>query len=160
VPATVFGMAHLDASAAADAHARAAETAARLVASAAELDVAAATRLVTRTPLSGRERVLLRAPSGSLLPEDAAEEGAGGPYVQHPLGGQLAGGALRVYYTPRPISPLPLMAVTLALLVLALVVASTLGTAVARDAHVVAEQITRVAAGQEPQPLGAITTNE
>ena len=145
VPATVFGMAQLDASATADAHARATKTAARLAASAAELDIATATRLATRTPLAGRERVILRAPSGSLVPEDAAEEVAGQPYVERALGGQLAGGALRVYYAPRIISPVALMAVTLGLLVLALVVASTLGTAVARDARGVAEQIARVA---------------
>lgn len=160
VPASVFGMAQLDAAAAADAHARAEKTAARLAASAAELDVAEATRLLTRTPLAGRERVILRAPSGSLIPEDAAEEVAGQPYVERPLGGQLAGGALRIYFLPRLISPAALMAVTLGLLVLALVVAATLGGAVARDARGVAEQITRVAAGDEPQPLGAVATTE
>ncbi|HEX9101420.1 MAG TPA: hypothetical protein VF997_04415, partial [Polyangia bacterium] len=69
VPASVFGMAQLDAAAADSAHARATKTAARLAASAAELDVAEATRLVTRTPLAGRERVVFRAPSGSLIPE-------------------------------------------------------------------------------------------
>ena len=160
VPATVLGMAQLDSAAAADAHARAEKTAARLVASAAELDVAEATRLATRTPLAGHERVILRAPSGSLIPEDAAEEVAGEPYVERPLGGQLAGGALRVHYQPRLISPAPLMAVTLGLLVLALVIASTLGAAVARDARGVAEQIARVAEGEEPQPLGAVATTE
>ncbi|MCU1281180.1 MAG: histidine kinase [bacterium] len=160
VPATVFGMAQLDAAATADAHARATKTAARLAASAAELDVAEATRLLTRTPLAGRERVILRAPSGSLIPEDAAEEVAGQPYVERALGGQLMGGALRVYYAPRLISPVALMTVTLGLLVLALVVASTLGTAVARDARGVAEQIARVADGEEPQPLGAVATAE
>ena len=160
VPATVFGMAELEASATADAHARAAKTAARLAASADELDVAAATRLLTRTPLSGRERVVLRAPSGSLIPEDAADEVSWQPYVERPLGGQLAGGALRVYYAPRQISPVPLMTVTLSLLLLALVIASTLGAAVARDARGVAEQISQVAAGEEPQPLGAVATSE
>jgi signal transduction histidine kinase len=160
VPATVFGMAQLGAAAAADAHARAEKTARRLAESASELDVAEATRLLTRTPLAGEERVILRAPSGSLLPEDAAEEIAGAPYVELKLGGELAGGALRVYYRPRMISPVPLMAVTLALLLLALVVASTLGSAVARDAAGIAEQITRVAAGDEPQPLGAVATVE
>jgi signal transduction histidine kinase len=160
VPATVFGMAQLASFAAADAHARADKTAARLAASAAELDVTEATRLLTRTPLAGRERVILRAPSGSLIPEDAAEEVAGQPYVERAVGGQLAGGALRVYYTPRTISPVALMAVTLGLLVLALVVASMLGAAVARDARGVAEQIARVADGEEPQPLGTVATTE
>src|SRR5205814_8435103 len=134
VPATVFGMAQLDAATTHDAQARAAKTAARLAASASELDVAAATRLLTRTPLSGKERVILRAPSGSLIPEDAAADVGHQPYLELPLGGQLLGGALRVYYARRALSPLPLMLVTLALLLLTLVVASTLGTAVARDA--------------------------
>jgi signal transduction histidine kinase len=160
VPATVLGMAQLDAAAAADAHARADKTAARLATSAAELDVAEATRLATRTPLAGQERVILRAPSGSLIPEDAAEEVAGEPYVERALGGQLAGGALRVYYRPHLISPAALMVVTLGLLVLTLVVASTLGAVVARDARGVAEQIARVAEGEEPQPLGAVATTE
>ncbi len=160
VPATVFGMAQLGAAATADAHARAQKTATRLAVSAAELDVVEATRLLTRTPLSGRERVILRAPSGSLIPEDAAEEVAGEPYVERALGGQLAGGALRIYYAPRIISPVALMVVTLGLLVLAMVVASTLGSAVARDARGVAEQIARVADGEEPQPLGAVATIE
>ncbi|HXU72485.1 MAG TPA: HAMP domain-containing sensor histidine kinase [Polyangia bacterium] len=160
VPATVFGMAQLDDAATADAHARAEKTAARLAASAAELGVAEATRLATRTPLAGRERVILRAPSGSLIPEDAAEEVAGEPYVERALGGQLAGGMLRVYYAPRPLSPVALMAVTMGLLLLALVVASTVGSAVARDARGVADQIARVADGEEPQPLGAVATTE
>jgi len=160
VPATVFGMAQLAAFAAGDAHARAEKTAARLAASAAELDVAEATRLLTRTPLAGRERVILRAPSGSLIPEDAAEEVAGEPYVERALGGQLAGGALRVYFVPRTISPVALMVVTLGLLVLALVVASMLGAAVAHDARGVADQIARVAEGEEPQALGAVATTE
>jgi signal transduction histidine kinase len=160
VPATVFGMAQLGAAASSDAHARALKTAERLAASAAELDVAAATRLCTRTPLSGRERVILRAPSGTLIPEDAAEEVGGMPYVERPVGGALAGGALRVYYMPHLISPVPLMLVTLALLLLATVVASTLGGAVAHDAAGVAQQIARVADGKEPTPLGVVATSE
>jgi signal transduction histidine kinase len=160
VPAAVFGMAQLDASATDDAHLRATKTTQRLAATAAELDVAAATRLVTRTPLSGRERVILRAPSGSLIPEDAADEVSWMPYVERPLEGALAGGALRVYYAPRLISPLRLMAVTVGMFLLTLVVASTLGSAVARDARAVAEQIARVAGGEQPLPLGAVATSE
>jgi signal transduction histidine kinase len=160
VPAAVFGMAQLGAAASADAHARAVKTADRLAASAAELDVAAATRLSTRTPLSGRERVILRAPSGALIPEDAADEVAWMPHVERSVGGALRGGALRVYYTPRLISPVPLMAVTLALLVLTMLVASTLGGWVARDAAGVAKQIARVADGKEPTPLGPVATSE
>lgn len=160
VPAAVFGMAQLEAAAATEAHARAERTALRLAATAQELDVGAATRLVTRTPLSGRERVILHAPSGSFIPEDAMDEVSWMPYVEKPLKGSLSGGALRIYYAPRPISPLALMLVTLGLLLLALVVASTIGSAVARDAHGVAEQIARVAAGEEPEPLGSVATAE
>lgn len=160
VPAAVFGMAQLGDAAQADARARAEKTAQRLIATADELDVAEATRLLTRTPLAGRERVILRAPSGSLIPEDAADEASWMPYVERPLGGELAGGSLRVHYAPRPISPVPLMAVTLALLLLGSLVASALGAAVARDARGVADQIARVAEGGEPQPLGAVATNE
>jgi signal transduction histidine kinase len=160
VPATVFGMAQLEASAAGDAHARAEMTAERLAATAAELDVAAATRLVTRTPLAGRERVILRAPSGSLIPEDAADEVSWMPFVERPLTGALAGGALRIYYAPRTVSPLRLMVVTVGVFALALLVSSILGAAVAKDARGVAEQIARVAAGEEPLPLGAVATTE
>jgi signal transduction histidine kinase len=67
---------------------------------------------------------------------------------------------LRVYYAPHLISPVPLMAVTLGLLLLALIVASNVGSAVARDARGVADQIARVADGEEPQPLGAVATTE
>src|SRR5260370_9064772 len=97
VPATVFGMAQLDAAGSADARARAEKTAARLTASAHELDVTAATRLLTRTPLSGRERVILRAPSGSLLPEDALEEANYFSYVEKPLRGHRAVGAPKAH---------------------------------------------------------------
>jgi two-component system cell cycle sensor histidine kinase PleC len=45
-------------------------------------------------------------------------------------------------------------------LLLTTVVASTLGGAVARDAAGVAEQITRVADGEEPTPVGVVATNE
>jgi signal transduction histidine kinase len=161
VPAAVFGMAQLGAAASKDARQRAEKTADRLAASATELDVAPATRLLTRTPLSGRERVILRAPSGALIPEDAAEEAADMPYVERDIqSGALQGGSLRVYYQPRLISPVPLMLVTLGLILLALIVASTVGTAVARDAAGVAEQIARVADGKEPTPLGMVATNE
>jgi signal transduction histidine kinase len=160
VPAAVFGMAQLDASATNDAQLRATKTAARLATTAAQLDVAAATRLVTRTPLSGRERVILRAPSGSLIPEDAADEVSWMPYVERPLEGALAGGALRVYYAPRLISPVRLMSVAVGLFLLTLLVSLSLGDVVARDARGVADQIARVAGGEEPLPLGAVATSE
>jgi signal transduction histidine kinase len=160
VPATVFGAAQLNAAASSNARARARNTAERLVTTARGLDLAEATRLCTRTPLAGLERVVLKAPSGLLLPEDAAEEVSWMPYVELPLTGSLAGGEVRVYYGAPPLSPAPLTVITLALLVLALAVASTVGVAASRDARGVAVQISRIAEGEAPPPLSTVTTSE
>jgi signal transduction histidine kinase len=158
VPATVLGLARLHAQGAAGASRRAAATAERLVASATELDPATATRLLSRAPLSGHERVILRLPSGSIVPEDALEEVSDLLYVERPLEGAFKGGALRVYYAPRLSSPWPLFVVTVLSLLFALAVASTLGAAVADDAQHIAHQITRVAEGEEPEPLPPVAT--
>jgi signal transduction histidine kinase len=160
VPAAVFGTAQLNSAATTTARARAEHTAERLLVIARTLDLAEATRLTTRTPLADGERVVLRAPSGLLLPEDAAEEVSWMPYVELPLSGPLAGGALRLYYTPAPVSPAPLVVMTLALLVLALAVASTVGVSAARDARGVAGQIALIAKGESPPPLATVTTSE
>jgi signal transduction histidine kinase len=154
VPAAVFGAARLDVAAAADARDRAALTGARLAVAAEPLDVAAATTLVTHTPLSAGERTLLRAPSGTLLPEEAAQELADRPYVELPLKGALLGGALRVTYSPPLSARKPLLVVAMLLLVLAVALAIFVGGAVARDLDRVTHQIDRVARNQEPDPAG------
>jgi hypothetical protein len=158
VPAAVFGAAELDRAAAAAARARAQVTGARLALEAGDLEVATATTLVTRTPLAGGERTVYRAPSGTLLPEEAASELADQPYVEVPLTGSLRGGALRVYYVARPIARGALLVVTLTMLALTLVIARLIGTAVARDLHGVAHQIERVAREEEPGRLHAVAT--
>ena len=160
VPAAVFGAAQLDVAAEAAARARAQVTGLRLQQAAAELDVAAATTLVTHTPLQGGERTLLRAASGTLLPDDAAPELDDLPYVELPLAGALRGGTLRVYYVARPLARGPLLAITFALLVLALVLAIVLGSAVGRDLRGIALQLDRIAREEEPRPLGTVATAE
>jgi signal transduction histidine kinase len=160
VPAAVFGAAQLDVSAASDAQARAQLTAARLRDAAADLDVAAATNLLTHTPLSGGERTLLRAPSGTLLPEEAAGELDDLPYVEIPLQGALRGGALRVAYTARPLARGPLLAVTMVMLMFTLLLATAVGRAVARDLRGVTQQIDRIAREEEPGPLRSVASAE
>jgi len=161
VPAAVFGAARLDLAAASDARDRAAVTGARLAAAAEPLEVAAATTLITRTPLSAGERTLLRAPSGTLLPEESAAELAERPFIEVPLKGALLGGALRVTYSPPMVPRKPLLVVTLLLLLLAVLLAVAVGSAVARDVDGVAQQIDRVARDQDPGPRHEpLTTRE
>lgn len=160
VPAVVFGAAQLDAGAAADERARAQAAGVRLARAAEGLDVAAATTLVTRTPLSSGERTLLRAPSGTLLPEETAAELADLPYVEIPLTGALRGGALRVHYTARPLPRAPLMVVIVALLLVTFVVASVVGRSVAGDLRGVTRQIERVARDQDPGTPRPVATAE
>jgi signal transduction histidine kinase len=160
VPAAVFGAAQLDRSTAADARARAQATGVRLAQATNGLDVRKASTLVTRTPLAGGERVLYRAPSGVLLPEESAAELADQPFVEVPLTGVLRGGAVRVYYTAHPLARAPLLLVTLLMLLVPLVIGRQVGGAVARDLRGLASQIDRVARQQEPGRKGAVTTAE
>jgi signal transduction histidine kinase len=146
VPAAVFGATQLDAGAAADAAARAEATASRLATAAEPLDVAQATALVAHAPLAGGSRAVLRAPSGTLLPEEAAAEITGRAYVEAPSLGALRGGAVRVTYVPRPASRALLLAVTVGLLLCAIAVAAALGQAVRRDVERVTAQVEQVAA--------------
>jgi signal transduction histidine kinase len=164
VPAAVFGAAELDRAAAADARSRAEVTGERLARAASALDVAAATTLVTRTPLADTRntglRTIYRAPSGTLLPEDAEAELEDEPHVEVPLQGALRGGLLRVYYISRPVPRAALFAATLAILLVTLALAHLLGRAVARDLVGVAHQIERVARDEEPGRLPAVATGE
>jgi signal transduction histidine kinase len=160
VPAAVFGAAQLDVSAAADARSRAQQTGIRLQRAAGELDVGAATSLLTRTPLSGHERLVLRAPSGTLLPEDIAGELHDEPYVEIPLSGALRGGALRVYYTARPRARIPLLLFTMLLLGAAGFVAAVIGRGLADDLKRTTERIRRVTRDEEPGPPELILSAE
>jgi signal transduction histidine kinase len=160
VPAAVFGAAQLDVSAAADARSRAQQTGIRLQRAAGDLDVGAATSLLTRTPLSGHERLVLRAPSGTLLPEDIAGELHDEPYVEIPLSGALRGGALRVYYTARPRARIPLLLFTMLLLGAAGFVAAVIGRGLADDLKRTTDRIRRVTRDEEPGPPELILSAE
>jgi signal transduction histidine kinase len=160
VPAAVFGSAQLDVAAAADARASAQITGTRLAAAAEDLDIAGATTLVTRTPLPGGQRTILRAPSGTLLPEESAVELADQPYVEVPLTGVMRGGALRVTYAAHPIARGPLLAVTVVLFLCTLVIATSVGGAVARDLRSVTKQLERVNREEEPGVLRSVATVE
>jgi len=164
VPAAVFGAAQLDRAEAADGRARAQAAALRLVQAANGLDVQEASALLARTPLDGGERVLYRAPSGVLLPTDAAAELQADvqdrTYVEVPLSGALRGGAVRVSYAAHPLARAPLLLVTLVMLLVTLTIARLLGRAVARDLRSLATQIERVARQEEPRRLGAVATAE
>src|SRR5205807_2524352 len=103
-----------------------------LQAAAADLDVVEATKLLIHTPLPGQDRTILRAPSGTLLPEDLAVELADRPYVELPLTGALRGGALRVLYSTTPMARAPILVATLFILALGLLIAAAVGGAVAR----------------------------
>jgi signal transduction histidine kinase len=160
VPAAVFGAAQLDVAAAEDGHARAQLTAQRLVAAAAELDVTEAQKLILHTPLPGQDRTILRAPSGTMLPEDVAVELQDRPYVELPLGGALRGGALRVLYLAQPIARAPILVATLSILALGLLIAAAVGSAVARDVASVTTKIDRIARDLEPGPPRPVATAE
>jgi signal transduction histidine kinase len=164
VPATVFGAAQLDRDAAADAQARARAAGSRLAEAARALEIQPATLLITRTPLAGGERVLYRAPSGVLLPEETAlelaERSDPGSYVEVPLEGQLRGGALRVYWAAQTRARSPLVLLTLAMLLLTVALASSAGGSVAHDLRGLAHQIDRVASGEEPGALDPVATAE
>jgi signal transduction histidine kinase len=160
VPAVVFSAATLDRSAATLARARAEIAARQLARAAAGLEAGSATKLVTRTPLEGGERTLLRAPSGMLLPEEAIGEIAGMPHVEVPLEGALRGGTLLVAYPiPRRAHPV-LVASVLLLLALTLGAAFAIARAAAEDAGGVARQIERIADGKEAPALQRIATAE
>jgi signal transduction histidine kinase len=159
-PAAVFGAAQLDRSTATDARVRAQAAGVRLAAATAGLDVTEAAALLARVTLEGGERILQRAPSGVLLPTDAAAELEGHPYVEVPLGGALRGGAVRVYYAARPVARAPLLLVTVVMLLLTLGVAWLVGSSVASDLNSLTEQIDRVAQKQEPGRMRAVATAE
>src|SRR5439155_585419 len=82
VPAALFGAAQLDHASLEEARARAEFAAHRLAEAADKLDVAAATKLVTRTPLDGQERLVLVAPSGTHIPDDLGAEVSTMPFVE------------------------------------------------------------------------------
>ena len=146
VPATVFGMAQLDRAAAGDAHARAEKTAARLAASAAELDVAEATRLLTRTPLAGARA---RHPARAVGLAHSRGRGRGGRRraVRRARARRRSSPAARCASTTcrAPSRRSPLMVVTLACSCSRSSSRRRSARAVAHDARGVAEQIARVA---------------
>lgn len=86
-------------------------------------DVKTAQALVGRTPLPSGARVLIRLPSGSLVPEDAVAEVTGWPYVERPLDGALRGGAVRVCYPKATLSVPAGLPASLVLLLLAITTA-------------------------------------
>ena len=153
VPATVFGMAQLDAAATADAHARAEKTG-----GAAGRDGRRARRGRGHAPVSRARRWPGASASSCArrrarsFPKTPPKRSPGSRTSSVRSAGSSRGGTLRVYYAPRPISP----------------VAAHVGDAgaaahrargrrrrsaraVARDARGVADQIARVADGEEPR---------
>lgn len=107
------------------AHEQAARQAADSLARVARMhDVKTAQALVSRTPLPSGVRVLLRLPSGSLVPEDALAELRDWPHVERPLDGALRGGMVRVCYPP------PLLGVPAGLVLSLLLVAGAIALAI------------------------------
>ena len=154
VPASLFGASFIDRSANEQARVRATLAANRLARTSEKLDVAAATKLVTRTPLDGEERTLLVAPSGTHLPEDAGLEMTSMPYVEVPLAGALRGGTLRVYYPTGPRAHGPLLSAVLLLLGLTIWVAARASRSVTDDMASITRQIERVARDEPPNADG------
>ncbi len=111
-----------------------AEEAARALAQVARLhDLRSAQALIARTPMPSGARVLLRLPSGSMVPEDALLELASWPFVELPLDGALRGGAVRVHYPAAPVSVPAALPATLCLLTLALFAALFIGRRLMKD---------------------------
>jgi signal transduction histidine kinase len=160
VPAALFAAAQLDRATVAETRARAVAAADRLAQASARLEVAAATKLLTRTPLDGGERLLLILPSGTQLPDDIGPELAGMPYVEKALPGALRGGTLRVFYLARPRPHGPLLLAVLLLLALTIWMAGRAARAVTDDMVGITRQIESVARGETPGPLGNISTEE
>jgi signal transduction histidine kinase len=160
VPAALFGAAQLDRANLADARARATLAAERLSRASLKLDVAAATKLLTRTPLDGGERLVLVAPSGTQLPDDIGPEVAEMPFVEKPLDGVLRGGSLRVFYSAHSRPHGPLMLAVLFLVGLTLWMAAGAARAVTDDMVGITRQIERVARGEPPGPTLQLSTQE
>ncbi len=160
VPASLFGASQLDRVARDHLVQRAGSAARRLAQSAEKLDLAAATKLVTRTSLDGGERTVLVAPSGTHLPEEIGREVAELPYVEVPLGGALLGGSLRVHYNTGPRAHVPLLSAVLLLLGLTLWVAAHAARTVTKDMVGITRQIERVARGEPPGAVGRFSTAE
>jgi signal transduction histidine kinase len=160
VPAALFGAAQLDHAALVEARQRAELAAQRLAHVSEKLDLASATKLVTRTPLDGGQRLILVAPSGTHLPDDIGMDLGGMAYVETPLGGPLKGGTLRVFYPARPRAHGPLLSAVLLLLWLTLWVAARASRAVSDDMVGITRQIEHIARGEQPGPVGRLSTQE
>ncbi len=163
VPAAVFGNARL-----VEARQLAAAERARAAATRLEriLDGRSATeavRLVAHTHLVDAVLVL-RMPSGQLLPEEAAVE-ADNPtalkaIAEVPLTGELQGGALRVVARTRPQSQAVLLLVALGLVGLATMIATSLASALSRDARGVTRQVEALAEDRPPPPVATVSASE
>jgi signal transduction histidine kinase len=160
VPAALFGAAQLDQATLSEARVRAEFAGRRLAEAADKLDLAAATKLVTRTPLDGAERTVFVAPSGTLIPDDLGPDTRSMPFVEIALSGPLKGGSLRVLYPGHPRAHQPLLSAVLLMLALTLWMAARASRAVSDDMLGMTRQIERVARGEPPGGALQLSTQE
>jgi len=159
VPAAVFGNARLDAARERAATERALASARRLAKILEGHTPTEALRIVARTHLANAI-VLLRMPSGQLLPDDAAIEAAGAVGQEVQLSGDLRGGSVRIVAHIPHRSQTVLLLVVLGIVGLASVIASSLARALSRDARGVTRQVEAVADGTPPPSVGTVATSE
>jgi signal transduction histidine kinase len=159
VPAAVFGNARLDAARARAGAARAQASARRLARVLEGRSATEAVRLVARTHLVDAI-VVLRMPSGQLLPEQAAADAGGELGQEAALGGELHGGAIRIVARPRPGSRAALLLVALGLIGLATLIATSLASALTRDARGVTRQVEALADEAPPPAVATVSSSE
>ncbi len=158
-PAAVLGDGRLADARLEEAQQRAKATARRIAIVASERTPAEAVRLCSRTHLE-HALVLLRMPSGRLVPEERGAEIAGAPTEEAPLAGALRGGAIVVAVMPPSGSRAPLIIVAFALVGLAFVIAASLARSLGRDTRAVAAQVEALADDRMPPVAPTVTVSE
>ena len=158
-PAAVLGDGRLADARLEEAQQRAKATARRIAIVASERTPAEAVRLCSRTHLE-HALVLLRMPSGRLVPEERAAESAGAAMEEAPLAGALRGGAIVVAIRPPPGSRAPLIFVAFTLMGLAFLIAASLARSLGRDTRAVAAQVEALADDRVPPVAPTVTVSE
>ncbi len=129
-----------------------------LVESTRSLPLAEATAFLRAHAQLGAWSAVWVAPSGLLLPEDLAAQIAGWPSIELPLAGSLLGGQLRVAWQPHTATHVPVVAIALLVLLLALAHAAAISGRIARDVAAVTRQVSAVAADATPDEKGPSRT--
>ncbi|MEO6950495.1 MAG: HAMP domain-containing sensor histidine kinase [Polyangia bacterium] len=158
VPSALLGNARLAHHREAAVHERCRATAHRLAVVANATPHLDPLRFVAQQRL-GHATVLLRLPSGVVVPDDPASH-VGPDTGEAPLSGALSGGAILVVPQPMAASWAPLLILVLLLESLVALVALSLRRALARDIGAVTSQVEALADDREPPAAPTMTSTE